>query len=225
MKTIIIFVICLAVASGLLLTNSEPENATITSSDLRGTQDRLSPASGESPGNTRAVKSVSTNQQGTTPLPEYSETLPKATGIDLWQVEPDDQDAYVDGIPATRVHTDPSLIEQFHVGQELGLFIPKKNLEIKTAIDSTHNQSANVNVFVGRIIDGHPKDNVIVTRGKIETHVVISSARDGTYTAIIDNQSGETVIVDQADINANQIPFDDAILVEPIDQPPPPGMG
>lgn len=155
-------------------------------------------------------------------LPETGSVTPMETHVDLWQADQQSPDTLLDGNPARRLQTSPGLIEQFHVGQTLRLRIPQSDTTIETQLDSTHNQTANVHVFLGRVVDGHPEDNVIVTRGKIETHVVISTL-EGTYTAIIDNATGSTVMVDQADINARQVPFEDGIAVPGIEQTPPPG--
>lgn len=154
-------------------------------------------------------------------LPKSPESRSQESEVRLWQLDDETPDTMLDGNPAKRLQTDPELVEAFHVGQTLHLDIPQSNLTLEAQLDSTYNQSANVHIFRGKIPGGSPDDNVIVTRGKIETHLVIAT-KEGTYTAIIDNATGQTTLIDQAEINTHQIPFDDGIPVEPVEQHPPP---
>lgn len=139
----------------------------------------------------------------------------------LWELDASNSDAEFEGLPAKRVDADPELITQLHVGQTLHLPLPHTQTTVTTELTSTHNQSAAVNVWRGDLLGGVAGENVIITRGPIETHVIIST-ESGTFNAIIDNASGRTLVVDAGDVSAGQVPEDDGIYIEPVEQEPPP---
>lgn len=153
-------------------------------------------------------------------LPEVPVEQVKEPEVTLWQVDPNDPDMLFDGHPAKRMHTDPSLIDTLHVGQTLHLDIPQRDISVAAEIASTHNLTPRTQMWQGKILDGHPQDNVVVTRGQIETHVTIATF-DGTYSAVIDNATGDTVMIDEGDITVNQIPHEDGIPVDAVEQQPP----
>lgn len=153
-------------------------------------------------------------------LPLVPEPQVREAEISLWQSDSANPDTLLDGNPAARLHTNPELVKTLHVGQKLHLEIPQRNAAVEAEIASTYNLTPRTQVWQGKVVDGHPQDNVTVTRGELETHVTIATF-EGTYSAIIDNATGDTVMVDEGDITANQIPFEDGISVDPIEQQPP----
>lgn len=155
-----------------------------------------------------------------TPIPEVTQTQPAAAEVDLWQLDQNDPDTSFDGNPAKRLQADPDVIAALQVGQRLHLQIPQRGTAVEAHIASTHNLTPRTQIWQGKILDGHPQDNIVVTRGQLETHVTISTY-DGTYSAVIDNTTGSTVMVDEGDINANQIPHEDGIPIDPVEHQPP----
>lgn len=153
-------------------------------------------------------------------LPEVPAEKVKEPEVTLWQIDQNEPDMLFDGHPAKRMHTDPGLIDTLHVGQKLHLDIPQRDISVEAEIASTHNLTPRTQVWQGKILGGHPQDNVVVTRGQIETHVTIATF-DGTYSAVIDNATGETVMIDEGDITINQIPHEDGIPVDAVEQQPP----
>lgn len=154
------------------------------------------------------------------PLPEPIQRAPRQPRAELWQVNATDPSTEVNGIPATRISVAPQLLDGMHVGQEVTLPIPALNRSVTAKITSTHNQLNNVEVFKGPITDGHPKDNVIITRGQTSTYVVVAT-REGTYSATIDNRTGNATLTDEGDINEGIQPGDDSITVPGIEMPTP----
>lgn len=163
-----------------------------------------------------------TTGSGTQPLPATPVASAPPSEVDLWRVNKSSPDTRVDGHPAKQLRTDPVLIEQFHVGQKLNMYIPQRDMDVEARLESTRNQSANVHIFQGKLLNGNDQGSLLVARGKIETHVTIST-NEGTYSAIIDNETGDTVLLDEGDITVNQVPIEDGIPVPPIEQGPPPG--
>lgn len=140
--------------------------------------------------------------------------------VSLWQAGPDATRTEVDGFPATRLQADPQALSGLHVGQQVTMEVPDLNRTVTARLTSTHNQLNNVQVFRGPVTGGHDKDNVIVTRGKTATYVVLST-REGVYSAVINNGTGEAVLTSETDIQDNLAGENDAIPVPGIDQVPP----
>ncbi|MFW5824356.1 MAG: hypothetical protein ACOCVV_05280 [Marinobacter sp.] len=126
----------------------------------------------------------------------------------------------VDGFPATKLQADPDALTGLHVGQQVALQVPALDRTLTARLNTTSNQLNNIQVFHGSVGGGHDHDNVVITRGQRSTYVVLST-REGTYSAVIDNGSGETVLTSEGDIQDNLAGHDDAIPVPGIDQEPP----
>ena len=142
--------------------------------------------------------------------------------VSLWQADSNPTKTEVDGFPATRLQADPEALASLHVGQQLALQVPDLNRTLTARLTTTHNQLNNIEVFRGPVTDGHEKDNVIVTRGQTATYVVMST-REGVYSAVINNRTGDTVLTSEKDVQDNLAREEDAIPVPGIDQTPPGG--
>ncbi|MGQ7273283.1 hypothetical protein [Marinobacter sp. V034] len=163
-----------------------------------------------------------TGSSTTMPLPEpvHHPKWPPQQRVELWQVDAADPDTTVDGIPATKMTVEPELLSSMHVGQEVTLPIPALNRSVTATLTSTHNQINNVEVFKGPITDGNDKDNVIITRGKTNTHVIVAT-REGVFSATIDNRTGSATLTDEGDINGRIDTGDDTMTVPGIEMPVP----
>ena len=146
--------------------------------------------------------------------------IERESDIVLWSDLTDAKDIEINTVKAKQFDVDPSLLEQFHVGQNIEFETLGGQQTLNSRLTSTSNQLGGVAVWKGQIKNGHPNDNVIITRGKIETHVVVSTT-EGTYTTIIDNKTGSATLVDEGEIIAGQLPTEDGIYVEGIDDTPP----
>jgi hypothetical protein len=158
----------------------------------------------------------------TMPLPEPipSDAAPAQSRVELWKEPQGNTDIEVDGIPATRLQVDPAVLRTLQVGQTVDFQVPPLNRTVSAELVSTHNQLNKVEVFKGAIRGGHEKDNVIVTRGETSTYVVIAT-REGVFSAVIDNASGEAVLTDEGDINRRINDQDDAVMEEGLEMPLP----
>lgn len=128
----------------------------------------------------------------------------------------------MDGVPAIRMEGDQEAAASLHVGQQLALQLPDLDRTLSARLESTHNQLNDIQVFRGPVSGGHEDDNVVVTRGKKSTYVVIST-REGVYSAVIDNETGDTTLTSETDIQDNLAGEDDAIPVPGVEQLPPSG--
>lgn len=142
--------------------------------------------------------------------------------VTLWQHNEAEPDVEFDGNKARRLQADPKAVAGLRVGQTLHLYIPQRRTSVEAEIASTQNLTPRTQVWQGKIAGGHPQDNVIVTRGQLETHITIATY-EGTYSAVIDNATGDTLMIDEGEINANQIPHEDGIAIDPIEHRPPAG--
>lgn len=137
--------------------------------------------------------------------------------VRLWQTAENDSSTIIDGMPATRLQVNPERLSQLHVGQTLSLEIPHEGITFEAKIASTHNDPGGVKVWRADIADGLDEAGVIISQGKIQTHLIIASEQ-GNYSVVIDNKTGESTLIDEGEINARQAPFDDGIVVGPPDE-------
>jgi hypothetical protein len=160
---------------------------------------------------TGPVATATTQSTPSAPLPEpIHRRLAPPPAVDLWQVDPNDPQTTVDSIPATNVAVAPEVLDSLHVGQRVSMAIPSLNRTVTAEVTSTHNQLNNVAVFKGPITGGHDKDNVIITRGKTSTHVIVAT-REGVFSGVLDNGSGEGTLTDEGEINSRMRGLDDAV--------------
>lgn len=179
--------------------------------------------------NNRPKSSKVANQVSLWPAPSATSALPARPNnparnarpvVSLWQTGSSAPKTEVDGFPATRLKADPDTLAGLHVGQKVALRVPDLNRTLTAELTTTHNQLNNIEVFRGPVTGGHDKDNVIVTRGEKSTYVVLST-REGVYSAVIDNRTGDAVLTSEADVRDNMAGHDDAIHVPGIEQTPP----
>ncbi|MDE1461947.1 hypothetical protein [Spartinivicinus poritis] len=149
------------------------------------------------------AKSEELVESSNLPVPKKKPQLPKLDGtpVVFWQETGQQQSVDKFDIPVDHLQVDPSYIEQIQVGQVLEFPIPELNKSFITKLTDTANSFNGVHVWTGVIVDGDPTENVIVTRGKVQTHITIST-REGIYSAVVDNGSGETQIINENNIKA-----------------------
>lgn len=148
--------------------------------------------------------------------PEEPIAIEKPDELILWDIA--DTTTQVDNNPARIIHSAPQTFSQLKLEQTLDIALPNKTLTAR--LGSTHNQGPNIEVWKGHIAQGDPIDNIIIVRGKIQTHITVAT-KEATHTAIIDNETGIGSLIDQADINQGQAAVNDAIPLLPIDAQPP----
>lgn len=210
---------------------TDPASGTETGSRDTGSNQTATPGS-SSPGDSQPPRvrgSKLVEEVSRWPDPDATGALPARPDnparnarpvVSLWKTGDNTGKTEVDGFPATRLKADPGALDSLHVGQQVALQVPELNRTVTTHIDSTHNQLNDIRVFRGSVSGGHEDDSVVITRGRRSTYVVLST-RDGTYSAVIDNHSGDAVLSSETDIQDNLAGQDDAIPVPGIDQEPP----
>lgn len=221
MKSRITFTLCaLVIIAGLTVLLRQESSSGIAE---RPARDAHSPqiALTQTPRVPSAIPTPPSDAHQTQQMPDVPPPASKPLIVDLWQLDTDNPDTDWGGVPAKRMHTAAERLNQFQVGQTLRFNLPQRQATLEAKLESTQNDVANVKIWKGRILDGQPMDNLVVTQGKIQTHITLAT-HEGTYTAIIENATGDTVLIDEGDITVNQIPFEDGIPIAPIEQSPPP---
>ena len=160
----------------------------------------------------QADAGMDADEDTATAEPSYGE-------ISAWVVN-EEEPIEVDGVKGLAIQTDPAALQAIQVGKKIALPIPDIQPLPEATIESTHSPLAGINVFKGGLNEGAPNDNVIVTRGEIDTIFVVSTST-GVYTAIVNNKTGQGSLVNEADVNARAVPIVDGIEVAPIDMPLP----
>lgn len=235
MSKALAFVAGIAVVIAALLflfapVSSDPESASPAQTPEAGTRATDNPDTREPPAAGLADAGVPDNVSRW-PDPEATSALPERPNspsrnarpvVSLWRTDGDPEKTEVDGFPAIRMKGDPEAAASLHVGQQLALQLPDLDRTLSARLESTHNQLNDIQVFRGPVSGGHEDDNVVVTRGKKSTYVVIST-HEGVYSAVIDNETGDTTLTSETDIQDNLAGEDDAIPVPGVEQLPPSG--
>lgn len=169
--------------------------------------------------NTAGLESADTDSAPPIPRPVKAEATASADPVQLWTLSgEDDESIVIDDIPATRIQVDPAHIEDFSVGQTLLLPTPNGEM-IEADLTATHNDPQGVHVWQGEIPGARKETAVIVSRGEVQTHMIIAS-ESSTYSVVIDNRTGAGTLVDEGAIKELQAPFDDGIVLGPPDEIP-----
>jgi hypothetical protein len=208
---------------GLILANANDPGT--------NTQAGAQPAPTSSPANPAPLPPTSAAPMSTAPVQAGAQprdsliptAIPPAAQpneLSLWSRDSlSEADQY--GMPVHLTQVDPTLLDQFSVGQTLELSLPGRSDPLRSTLEQTRN-NAGAAVWQGKLIDGDEAESLTVVRGQIETHITVATL-DGTLSVIIDNQSGKAVITDEnelvlrADPN-DQMDYDDSEL--PPLQPP-----
>lgn len=149
-------------------------------------------------------------------LPETEEVYDRPPNLSLWKIPNRDAKVEIDGLSAMQFTIDLDLLKTLHVGQVMELELPHGNGVIEAEITRTYNDSGGVQVWNGRVENEFRHTGVIITQGRKQTHIVIASS-EGNYSALIDNQSGITTLIDESAINERQKLFDDGIVYRPTE--------
>ncbi|WP_163835543.1 biofilm-associated metzincin protease inhibitor BamI [Spartinivicinus ruber] len=157
------------------------------------------------------------------PLPEPAPALPEVDPNEttsMWKTSEQEQTVDENGIPTTHLQVNPQLISSLQLGQTLEFEVPALNQSYQAELTTTHNQLDDVHVFKGKINNGAENDNVIVTRGEVETYVTVSTS-EGVYSVRIDNASGKATMISEDDIAKTITNFNDAIPAPEVPVEPP----
>lgn len=187
-------------------------------------QSTVAPTRGEN-SKTPAAEAGAPLPKSDSPLPAPISTTnnPPPDRIHLWQTPEADASVSIDGVPGVRLQVNPEHLRQLHLGQTLVLDLPDSSTPIESALTDTYNDPGGVEVWQGYIDGEVDEAAVIISRGKTHTHMIIASEQ-GNYSVVIDNQTGESTLIDEGYIQDRQAPIDDAIYVDPPDSVPLPSI-
>ncbi len=142
-----------------------------------------------------------------------SETEMSINGpISLWEKH----DALQDVTDTTieheeRLKADTEALTKLQVGQVLEFFVPQLGETFQSEIESTSNQLGDVKVWKGKINGENQEDgNFIITQGKIMTNVILAT-NEGIYNVHINNENGESTIIDDREYSGRISDTDDSI--------------
>lgn len=146
-------------------------------------------------------------------LPQQPEQNRPLEELDLWVASEQPSEAHTDDIPVHSIKVNPNDLQQFTVGQTLLLEIPGQAPKMKSQLTKTYNDPGGIKVWQGQLTDEPKYTNVMITQGKIQTHITIASSR-GNYSVVVNNQTGDGTIMDESQINERLAPIDDGIVFE-----------
>lgn len=152
------------------------------------------------------------------PLPEplMDDGAVHASEVDVWQLPQEETTVEVDGLPAVTLTLDPAVLSSLQVGQVVHFALPDGAGDIEAEIRQTYNDPTGVQVWKGRVKNDVNQASIIITRGEIQTHIVIATTQ-GNYSAVVDNRSGDGTLINESTIHSRQLPYDDGIVYRPGD--------
>ena len=139
--------------------------------------------------------------------------------LSLWDLN-DSESVTVDGIPATQTHLSVSTIRQLKVGQALNFTLPGAGGSLTSTLDNASNPVPGVSVYRGKVDIAGESGDVIISQGEIETQFIITTSAT-VYSVAVDNATGKTVIIDEAEYAARTLP-DTPAKLDPSELLPPP---
>jgi hypothetical protein len=77
-------------------------------------------------------------------------------------------------------------------------------------LDSTENMAGEVEVWSGHISDGDANENVVITKGQINTHITVAT-NENIYTVILNNTTGRGTFINEGELSALAHPFEDGL--------------
>ncbi|WP_163835539.1 biofilm-associated metzincin protease inhibitor BamI [Spartinivicinus ruber] len=189
------------IAIGLWVTQDGNQQVTVTQGNSKDNQQEITKAV-DVAGNDKA-KPEEVAEKDRLPLPKKKAPLPKIDGtpVVFWQATEKLQTVDKFDVPVHHLKVEPAYIKSIQVGQVLEFPIPELNKSFIAKLTDTANSFNGVHVWTGIMVDGGPTENVIVTRGKTQTHITISSL-EGIYSAVVQNDTGETQIINENHIKA-----------------------
>jgi hypothetical protein len=104
------------------------------------------------------------------------------------------------GIPVYRLQTNTSYLDDLQPQQTFSITLPEINTFVEATLTSHYQATANVDIFEGPITNFGTTDHLIISKGKIETHIIVSTEK-GVFTGRIDNSTGETTLVNESHAN------------------------
>lgn len=144
----------------------------------------------------------------------------KPATLKLWDLS-DVQSVTVNDIPAIQTHFSPVTIQQLSVGQSLSFTLPGDAGALTSTLNHSTNPVPGVSVYEGRVDIAGASGDMIVSKGEIETQFIITTPAT-VYTVSVDNATGKTLIIDQAEYNSRILPIDDTAKLQPSELLPPP---
>lgn len=138
---------------------------------------------------------------------------------ELWQAKQLRESALADGTPQYHTDIDTAWLSELSVGQELVMGLPGVEQPVRVQLDSTHN-NAGVPVWQGALPEGSEIERMTLVRGALETHISVTTLQ-GTYSVIIDNRSGRTVVTNENDLARRADPHGDTVELPAGELPPP----
>lgn len=174
-----------------------------------------------------------TPTQGNIP-PEATYTITKTTPkaptaelteshTEIWKDSEWQSDHTAEGMQYYESRMAPELIKSAKTGDRLSFHLPEASAPIKTKITESKTGYGDVTILKGVLEDtnskAHSLGGVSIVKGQLDTHLTIIT-ETATYTVVMNNENGETRIMDEAERLREQH-LDPHDGVETEDHPPP----
>jgi hypothetical protein len=159
-------------------------------------------------------QNVDASDERSLPEPLVDEGVVNRDEIELWQLPETEIEVTVDDLPAVKFDLDPAVLTSLHVGQIVRFPLPEGAGDIEAEILQTYNDPAGIQVWKGKVRNDVHQASLIITRGHVQTHIVIATTQ-GNYSAVVDNRSGDGTLINESTIHSRQLPYDDGIVYRP----------
>ncbi|MFE8072347.1 hypothetical protein QQM79_14920 [Marinobacteraceae bacterium S3BR75-40.1] len=158
-------------------------------------------------------------QAQTAGVPPDEKTEPTS----LWPQNHWETQASADGFTLYHTRADAEQFSQLSPGATLSIPLPNSRQPVRAHLTKQKEGYQGLPVLTGPIGEARPTlQDITIVRGRQDTHITLVT-RDGTWTAVVNNQSGETTLVDERDrMKTQYLDPDDGIeaVHTPLPNPP-----
>lgn len=105
-----------------------------------------------------------------------------------------------DDIKRYQFLSEKSLLNDLNINQRIEIELPDLNLTAEAQLLEHYNVLNKVDIWKGPIVNLGQHDNITLAKGALQTHIIITTEY-GTFSGYIDNETGETSLVNENDAN------------------------
>ncbi|MCX4028867.1 hypothetical protein H0A36_05965 [Endozoicomonas sp. SM1973] len=113
-----------------------------------------------------------------------------------WQANEWESTLNEDGLSYFKTSTPPQYFANLTTGQTLRLPLPEQDSDFSVTLSEARKGYGDLDIVSGDVPG--TTQGVTIVKGKLDTHMTVITANT-TYTVVVDNQTGETKIIDDRD--------------------------
>lgn len=126
-----------------------------------------------------------------------------------------------EGYRLFHTQADPSLLHGLKVGDQIRFHLPEGHGSVVATITEQRDGLPGTRVSAGLIEGMSEIQGVDVVQGQLDTHITLIT-EEATWTMVVDNQTGQTIVIDERERVQHQVLSDDDGVEPHVHELPPP---